>query len=170
MSAYVVNTDHIDLLVSAMLDTQHTFTAYNVDSAGEVLGRFAVDHTTADEAGRMLYQTNVDSVQYRYPADTFDELPGLIDKPAVEDYRFRRVLVFGADLPAVAILQAIDGYEYQSCEHPGWHLSMAKAMTDLLRRKLVTMLPGYSTHNTWEYDRPADAPQVVSLMDLARRR
>lgn len=168
MSANIVGTDHIDLLVSAMI--LRRITGYTADphNATLTMHQHRVDDLTATETGRMLMLENIASVQYRYNGEDFETLPGPIDKTHPEDYRHRMILTGGQGLGPVALLKAIRGYEYQSCEHPGWSNSMAADLCQRLRLDLIASLPGYADADTWEYERPADAPQVRSLMDMAR--
>ena len=51
----------------------------------------------------------------------------------------------------VAVLKAISCYEYQSCEHPGWHTSEARQFCSVLRDHMISMLPGYDDAQ-WEID------------------
>lgn len=115
---------------------------------------------TADRVGAMLWSENARSVSYRYNGEEYGTLPGPsdFDEMALASYVFvdparlpiqeRRVMVaegykFRTNDP-VAVLKACDGYEYQSCEHPGWRTSEACAFLDALRRKMIRALPGYA--------------------------
>ena len=81
--------------------------------------------------GQMLLDENAASVNYRYDID---------DAAAVYVYRQPR----HTDWSLPELLNALRGYEYQSCEHPGWDASQAKAFCDALQQRLVCMLPGYN--------------------------
>lgn len=174
MSAFVVTTDHIDLIVTAATVAHHGITVYYKPAEGGPEDVLRLDrstmHENGTEAGRRLYVENIKSVQHRYPNDeTINDLPGLIEKVAPEDYRFRQVHDITVTTP-VALLKALDCYTYQSCEHPGWESSWAARYVDHARASMIACLPGYNDANTWDYDRPEDAPRMVSLLDLAAGR
>jgi hypothetical protein len=155
MSAFVVSNKHIHLLVHAAMygpcgtrRTWHTFSYYH-RTPSEPAGNSGTQHTVrpgdfdaADKLGQLLLGENVKSVNHRYPSDH--------DRPADGDYsalyRFGR----SPRVSAVDVLVALDSYEYQSCEHPGWRTSEAHSFTDALRRALIGHLPGYSESNCWE--------------------
>ena len=129
MSAFMVSTDHIDVLVRAAANVGRkyggTFSWYH-DDAVHSLGE-----TSYNDVGRMLLEENYRSLQARYPAD-----PG--DLP---EYTFKRLV----KLPdTVGVLKLISCYEYQTCEHDGWESSSAHAFCDCLRNSLIGELPGYA--------------------------
>ena len=164
MSAFVVSKEHIDALVAAAVQPPHP----GWDAGGYVPLReleegekqpagheyeapqgylyFHISFATADALGRLLWWECVRSVGYRYPSRDGDaelaRLPGygytLAD---YEGYRFNERAI--GRLSGVETLKALDCYEYQSCEHPGWRTSEAKKVCDWLRGKLVASLPGY---------------------------
>jgi len=143
MSAWIVTTRHIDALVHAATRSGrhgrgplHFTYAPN---APEECERITVVCTDTNETGRMLLGENITSVSFRYPNDTLDELPGQQRNTTVDAYRYHDPGVFSP----VVILKAIDCYEYQSCEHPGWRYSQAYAFCDALRSRLIGELPGY---------------------------
>ena len=57
------------------------------------------------------------------------------------------------------LLNAIRGYQYQTCEHPSWETSEAKAFCEALQQRLISMLPGYR-NGPWLI--PPTAPQRPS--------
>jgi hypothetical protein len=114
VSAWIVSKDHIDAIVTADLGDPY---------------REARDPASI---GRMLWAENVRSVSYRYEG-RYD-----VDNPDVAAYEFER---WG--LPPVVVLKALDCYEYQSCETPGWKRSPSFEFCDRLRRSLISRLPGY---------------------------
>jgi len=136
MSAYVVSTRHIDFLVTAYRHMTHRNDGAYFYHDGEPV---YVD-TNAHEIARALYRENIESVSYRYPRDTFESLPGPNVKPAPIDYQYRPWML---DITPVQVLKAIDGYVYQSCEHPDWDTSMAHSFCESLRRKAIQRLDGY---------------------------
>jgi hypothetical protein len=105
-----------------------------------------ITRDTADLAGRALLAECISSVSHRYD-DPPGELPGLIPNPEVEQYEWTD---FGKLLTIVEALKAIDGYEYQSCEHPGWWDSGASHFCHRFRKALGHCLPGYEAAEwTW---------------------
>lgn len=118
MSAWIVGRAHIDVLVQALCEGEHVT-------------------DDPDSVGRVLWRENLRSVAYRYPGDTGNgDRPGPISfrDSDVDTYRYRRP----RNKPDLeALLVAIDCYEYQSCEHPGWASSTAEMWTSTLRQALL---------------------------------
>ena len=166
MSAFVQGKEHIDAVICLALEgpkgrpvnpgnAWYSFSYYHNGD------RHNVRHEDADAVGAMLTAENARSVQYRYPDSGMDDLPGPVDNGFVTDalmgsYRYP---IYGSGpiaiaasprrLTAVEGLKAINGYEYQSCEHPGWESSAAKAFCDALKDALINALPGYDDADTW---------------------
>lgn len=153
MSAFMVGKEHIDALVTAALaigqegplrwfahplTDEESALAHQVGAPwgaeGPEIARRLSRYATAEEAdriGQMVTRENRLSVNHRY------------NESEVED-------IYAYDGPAqvrsvdpVVILKAIDCYEYQSCEHPGWEASEAFAFCQALRRRMIRRLPGY---------------------------
>lgn len=123
MSAYIVSKAHIDTLVSA----RAVLPAYD----------HCASSIDPDAAGAMLWRENYKSVGYRY-----DERHGGQDD--TPEYRHATVRLNLRSVPTlVALFKALDCYEYQSNEHPGWRESEAFRFCDYLRSALVRLLPGY---------------------------
>ena len=100
----------------------------------------------ADQTGQMLWRENHLSVNHRY-----DELPKVEpSSPYIFERPLKR-LQHNGRLDPMQVLKAIDCYEYQSCEHPGWLKSEAKAYCGVLRRRIVHSLPGYD-EASWGID------------------
>lgn len=87
------------------------------------------------------------SVRYRYPEG---DLPGPIafpDTPVVYD----DALSLYRDLTPVQALVALRCYEYQSCEHPEWEASEARALIGRIKDLAISRLPGYDdVDDCWE--------------------
>lgn len=157
MSAWVVHKLTIDVLVSALVE-------------------FKVSHDLGqdeNEIGRILWRENVQSVAYLYNlANRDDERKGELAKynRDVEAYTWRELVT----LKPGAVLKLAHCYGYQSCEHPSWNDSKAKAAIDALVYKLALKLPGYESA-PWGADREdylpliCDHPTAVSLGSMARR-
>jgi len=89
----------------------------------------------------MLWQENIKSVMYRYDDCSYDNLPGQTHESYVLDEKDLRMAWDSLD--PVQVLKACNFYSYQSCEHPEWESSEAKAFIDALKREAVTVIPGY---------------------------
>lgn len=103
MSAWRVSKMDIDALVTAAL-------------TAEELEAHATRPTRADEFGKLLWTENYASVNRLYNERCIP--------PA---YRFELL-----HLAPVALLKHAAYYRYQSCEHPGWKTSIARAFTGRL--------------------------------------
>jgi hypothetical protein len=151
MSAHIVGKAHIDYLVAAALygpQGHHpNWSSYFWNP--ETSTSFDPRHDP-DALGRMLWAENYASVAYRYQDSTTDALPGPSDFDLAEVYIYHFGGRRSLERPsAVAILKAIDGLEYQSCEHRRWRDSAAYAFCQSLRKRLIATLPGYDTADTW---------------------
>lgn len=106
MSAFVVESDHIDLMVTIAIRSCGWNEQYvNIPE-------------TADKLGQDLWNENYASINYRY-----DE-----EEPAPE-YHWTPVAEYQAEeltnLQLVQVVKAAHCYGYQTCEHPGWKDSKA---------------------------------------------
>jgi len=168
MSAYVNSKEHIDAILRVALDgpadrgPRYPGDGWRFGSYYHNGSRRDVRHEEAERLGVLLVTENARSVRYRYPDDGLDTLPGPIDNGFVTD-AFLGKYQYGAygtgpviiaagprHLTAVEALKALDGYEYQSCEHPGWRESEAHSFCADLRHALISALPGYNEADTWE--------------------
>lgn len=149
MSAFILFPDHINYLVNAAVQ-------YARDSGLRFDG-CPVSYDNATEVGQRLLAENIASVSYRYSDWDPNDLPGPIPTPKPADFRHTLRL----DIRPVQLLKAIACYEYQTCEHPGWQTSAAKAFCDDLRHAAIYHLPGYDAAD-WEIT-PSDTSQIVSI-------
>ncbi len=141
MSAFILGTDHIDYLVSAAVGA-------GIGGHGLYWDGERVEWHNADRVGAALLRENIASVSFRYaPHD--GGLPGPVPNPVPEDYGYQPFL----RVETAQVLKAIDCYEYQSCEHPGWKDSEARRFCDVLRRRYSATMPGYDDA-LWEVSRP----------------
>jgi hypothetical protein len=133
MSAWVVSDEHISYLVHAAMHAPY----------GIRFGYVKVNHETATAVGRDLLQENINSVYHRYDEDTEagDMFRATSDHESVMLYVCPRIPSKRFDV--VTALKAVDCYEYQSCEHPGWQTSQSRAFCEELRSSLIGQLPGY---------------------------
>lgn len=171
MSAYQVNKDTIDLMVSVLIDWGspggrspyiYTYGDLPTDSqlSEETEGREGYNVTratyeTADALGRELIDANVKSLAARYSDGV--EMCGYYS----EGYTWRRVT--NDDASAARAMGAVMCYQYQACEFEGWKTSFACELSARVMDKLVSMIS-----EGWDYERPANAPRVISLMDIVR--
>jgi len=131
ISAFVVDQEHIDELVSAAIDL-------------EIRARPATDRgyqqVTRENAGafgRMLWAENVRSVVHRYRLSGTEEAAEY--EAAVEAYRFTwRPVSPGRAAKRLAC------FEYQACECEDWEDSLAYDFGCQMARVLITKLPGYA--------------------------
>ena len=159
MSAFLVDVEHIDALLTAGLvygrDRSPLTWYYPMPEGDQPEDLAALAHqltpASAGRVGAMLLAENVRSVNHAHGRDQweppylFQELPGQPDP--------------------VVVLKAISCLQNQSCEHPGWPDSEAYAFLDALHRMTVTQLPGWRelSNSAWpiqdrlifEHPRPA---------------
>jgi hypothetical protein len=159
VSAYIVDEEHIHLLVNAGLGYANglsgklrwqvrelTIEEQNrVYAKGQPWGPEAhmmygrvVRHLTRENAGyvgAMLLAENARSVDHRYDEDEWEQ-----------PYLFKSLP--GVPNP-VSVLKALDGFEYQACEHPEWEKSEAFNFCQSLRKRAITKLPGYEADEHW---------------------
>lgn len=165
MSAYIVNRDHIDAMVTLALygtrtgpitwfagdpeaiewpgtDRAHEYFAA-VDAIRRTIRPGDLDR--AHEVGRMLALENAASVLYRYPNhDNGDYVPAWT---TYGTYEWSPLTPCPSPVEGLKLL---DCYEYQSCEHPAWSDSEARRFCESLRRALIASLPGYG-EAPWEW-------------------
>ena len=161
MSAFVLSTDHIDLLVTALV-------RYDVRASvkGGIGAPANIDLSDPHAVGRLLLEENVKSVLARYGDGV--EADEQADYAAdIFSYHYERVVLSTSTLgaePAVALLLAVSCYVYQACEHGGWETSRARMLMEHLEATLMEGLPGMDIDNlpgmdkatTWNYVRTAD--------------
>ena len=158
MSAYVVDDEHISYLLQAACHLTRNgyhlyYGPYGHDDSIRLLPE------TVAEIGVALLAENIASVSYRYPDAALGYLTGPV---GAIDYTYRHSIY--VSLKSVDILKAIQGYEYQSCEHPGWQASKARAFCEQLRDFAIDALPGYNDSRYWavtaETARPSRAVRI----------
>lgn len=151
MSAYIVSKKHIDAILSAELNRRVDYPLSWYWSGA----RHELNKATANTVGGMLWQENVESVATRYPNDKPGEWPGPCGLTMVEvmAYSFEPIRVGNANvyIQPIEALKALDGYEYQACEHDEWKESEAKAFCEAMRKNLIRRLPGYEEAK-WSWD------------------
>lgn len=139
MSAWCVESDHIDYLISAAL---------RYDGQYIRIGKLRVIEDPT-EAGRRLVLTNRLSVAYRYDEPIDGELPGPTKQLMATDYTFSKVEHRLIDIPTT--FKAVFCYKYQSCEHPDWQLSAEKLFCEHLIHAAASALEGYEAADAWPW-------------------
>jgi hypothetical protein len=141
MSAYIESKAHFDAIIATAIDLG----GYNREAGWYVEGKgwTYITRKTADAVGQILLDENIKSVQYRYHDEPVDTLPGPVNLVRTYVYEPGRILT----IPELFL--ALDGLEYQSCEHPGWEASEAKAIVNGIRSHAWHNLPGYEAADTW---------------------
>lgn len=139
MSAFLVGEDHVNYLINAALAFNRGghMHWYSLDGEARKLGELRTgDEANCIEVGAMLWRENCASINARYG-----------ETKEAPDFRFK--LTSWARVTPVQVLKAIRCYEYQSCEHRGWHASSAHAFCEALRQSAISRLAGYS-EAAWE--------------------
>jgi hypothetical protein len=147
MSAYIVDHDHIDALLSYAIEHNVRYVVRETETCVNI------SKINATEIGRILLDENERSVRYRYPGNDEDELPGSIGQNAAS-YRFRK---WPEKLAAMTIVKACDGYDYQASETNDYEQSLAATIVRAIRNWAITRLPGYSDSPGWHMHRPVEA-------------
>lgn len=153
MSAYIVDEDTIDLLVTvAMFGGEWR-------KGIRVRGQHYETVLDGNTLGAVLIAENVRSVNYRYGEN---DTPGSYEwKPAgIAKY-------LGGAIGWGDVLGALDCYEYQACETPDWHETLAYDVCQAIRRKVCGILSA----DCWEWSRETlqrklDADRAAILADI----
>lgn len=163
MSAYIVDPAHIDVMLSVAINgpKERGPGDWSAPYVLELLGAgrpAPLCRENADRAGRALLAECVASVSHLCD-QPLGELPGPVPNPDPQQYEWTD---FGKLLTAVEGLCAIDGYEYQSCEHLGWRSSGAHKFCQRFRESLICCLPGYeAAESHWTVEKAlARAPRA----------
>jgi hypothetical protein len=147
VSAYIVDHDHIDALLSYAIQHEVRYVANGCC--------VEISKTNATEIGRILLDENERSVRDRYPGCDADELPGTIGQNSA-CYKFRHWPA-RVPLPALTILKACDGFDYQACETDDYEQSLSAIIVRAIRGFAIRRLPGYSDSPGWSMSRPVKA-------------
>jgi hypothetical protein len=101
----------------------------------------------------MLRSENCKSLRARY-GEPGEELNARAEEywPEMAHPIFHeRTLAFSREPTPVEVLKAIHHYTYQSCEHPEWWTSEARAFVEALKNDQIHKLPGYNDA-PWGWD------------------
>ena len=141
MSAYIVDRETIQYLMQSGLEAGFRHNKGRRMRWYHDRESYWLDDRNATEVGQMLWEENIKSVAYRYRDTAHLGLPGPADETTY--IYFHEDATVGYRWSPAQILKAADCYEHQSCEHPGWESSSAKAFIDVLRKLAWTRVPGY---------------------------
>ena len=149
MSAWVVTKHHIDVLVSAAVERGITI---RFASVGAVV---PVTLENATFVGRTLLRENIASVVHRYRLCGTDEAFEYLRDLVRYNFTF-----YPAVRPS-AVAQAVECYDYQSCEHDGYETSAAAFFVSQLK----TALGGQqgSDADPWGFDSEDEVLAVSNL-------
>ncbi|WP_204806033.1 hypothetical protein [Mycobacterium riyadhense] len=132
MSAYVVEAEHINVLLWAAHEGFHRplgNLSWIYDNPIRVK---QLTHDNLDQVGQMLVDANTASFNYCHFNDAIHE-----------PYTYRYTRPLHTSWSIVDVLNALHCYEYQSNEPKDWHTSQAHAFCRELQNMLIQALPGY---------------------------
>lgn len=155
MSAFMHDSAHIDAMIHAGRTFARDGLGWKIP--GQNPERFGkLDADTATATGQMLLRENAESVAYRYnmkdldnPADGGTRSIEYLGYLAQADEYKYDPRAARKEFSPVEIMNATDSYEYQSCEHPEWETSEARAFCRTLKDAAIRALPGYLAADTW---------------------
>lgn len=158
MSAYVVDRNHIRYIICAAewVEGRQDKFRWLHDSLAE--GWDTLTPEKAGEVGQMLWDTNAESVGYRYDTPVDGDLPGPNDQTRVY-WHVPAAPVWEPDL--AQLFMSLDCYEYQSCEHDGWETLNAHAFIRSLRHSAWRRLPGYRDAEWGAPEVPTSTAQLI---------
>ena len=151
MSAYIVDRGHVAYLVEA--GAARGLAGAREREPLSWYWRGKRREHDPERVGAMLWSTNAASVAHRYPDSPADEMPGPCGGPfeyGEHNPPASGMLAIMPGMPAVPLqtepvqlFKSLACYEYQSCEHPGWEASEARAYCEALRDRAISALPGW---------------------------
>ena len=143
MSAYMIDREHVQFLVSAAeklaRDSAYGLSYYHDGRSVEIVPS---DRDQLTKIGQALWDANLKSINTRYP-DTVgypERCPGPCDETFVyahsKDWPYH-------EIELVQVFKAIKCLEYQACEYDGWEASEAYAVLQAIKEAAIKALPGY---------------------------
>lgn len=136
MSAYLVDPEHLHVMLWAGMERRYTRYGPLSWCWGNPTDRAQLDHHSADAVGQMLLDANAASVNTRYEEDN------------AYVYQYQRPRYRSWE--PVELLKAIDCYEYQACEVRDWPETQAFWFCQSLRKAIIRGIADYSDANTWD--------------------
>lgn len=136
MSAFIQSNEHIDVLVSYFTSSIQGRGLWT--KIGDSYDYLKPEN--AYKVAEVLHLENLKSVNHRYNEST------------PMSYEFTYYPDLDQAYSVAEIAKAIDGLEYQSCEHDDYDTSEGKAILGRMRKHLLTKTRGYEDANTWSID------------------
>jgi len=138
MSAFIVDAEHIHVLVWAGLNIRYGPLRWRASDPTMPGGHHWRELTadTVDPTGQMLLDANIASVNHRYAEN---------NGPAIYTWRTPRHRRWSP----VELLKALNCYDYQASEPDDWEQSQAHAFVQELQGALIGQLPRYDDADTW---------------------
>lgn len=169
MSAYQVNQDTIDLIVSVLVKwgqhrggwSPNIYTYGQPPTDEELLAETEQrdgynvtrgDMTTADALGRELIDANVRSLASRYSDG--------LDMCSYFSESYTWTPVSDSFVTVGRAMGAVNCYRYQACEAASWRGSFAEELTQTALHRLIDM-----TATGWDYSRD-EMPNAVSIFEI----
>lgn len=134
MSAYIMNDDEINYIVSYFIDPSHSIDGGAWLHIGDEYNYLTSKNSA--EVAKILQAENVRSVNNRYGDDT----PNTYEFEYIPAARKR---------PVGNIIGALDCLEYQSCETDDYHQSNAYEIMQGLRKHLLKTIAEKDGTYTW---------------------
>ena len=163
MSAFLVNEDTLDLLASVAGWGREDLWVYMSEDILPPRGDLQFErggNYYGERASSLIKEElrleNMASLWARYPKDANLFWEGR------EPQALKRIYADQANIGQA--LGALACYEYQACESENWESSFAFALCKAIRKALCSRISG----DNWEYVRPADQAERVSLMDMMK--
>jgi hypothetical protein len=151
MSAWVVTSHHIDLLVSAAVERGIAVKFAPIDEA------VPATIELAEQIGLLLWAENIRSVIYRYRLDGTEEETGYLQTLA--EYHFR----FYPGVRAAAAQKALDCFDYQACECPDYQTTAAAFVVKQLEAALGARDEAAYEREPWGFD---TSEAVIAAQDV----
>jgi hypothetical protein len=156
MSAWVVTSHHIDLLVSVAIERGIAVKFAPIDEA------VPATIELAEQIGLLLWAENIRSVIYRYRLDGTQEEAGYLQ--ALAEYHFR----FYSGIRTAAAQKALDCYDYQSCECPDYRTTAAAFIVEQLEAALGARDEATYEREPWGFDTAEAAMAAQEGVAFAR--
>ena len=165
MSAYLCDNEIFRQLAAWLCATDRSTLDWLARMTECPGGDWKEQNEVATHIANILKKENARSLEYRYAdaVETWHDLHDLVTPITLGEVTRMET----ADIGRIAAIA--DNYEYQACECPDFHESLAWQILGWIRKHALTRLPGHGEHK-WgepiEFTEPA--PQVVSLMSMLR--
>lgn len=130
MSAYLMGPDELAAIARAF---DHYVTP--AQHLAKLIPAITSGQTPVEALFGELLNENLASIGYRYP-----DAPRIADWFGDGEAAFVWANIPEAQNTAEELEHMVRSYQYQSCEHPEWEASMAKAVTDALKEALAPLV------------------------------